>query len=673
MSETHRSVRFEQNVLVTVRDGTRLAMDLHVPEGRGPWPVILEYLPYRKDDDAPFSGKHDYFARHRYVGARLDCRGTGASEGVTDDEYRPIEMRDGYDAVEWIAAQEWCDGQVAMTGSSYGGITCVQVAALQPPHLAAIIPMNFTDDRYTDDCHFRGGAWRCYYDVGAYGSSITAMNALPPYAEVSGDDWERIWEEHLEGNEPYFLAWLAQQSDGPYWRAGNMRGRYESITCPTLMIGGWRDGYCNVPMRMAANLDAPHRVLMGPWNHSGPASITPGPAIDYLHEIVRWCDRWMKGAQNGAEGPRLAVYVQGYDPPVADRTSTRGYWRVEEALPIDGTATASYWLGAGGALSGAPPAQRAGDRFDEYAYRPTVGVAGGLWSAGVPFGLPTDQRPDEAFSINYTTEPLDAPMEVIGAPRAVVHVSSTASVMAFVVRLSDVAPDGASALVTNGLLNGTRRDSLTDPAPMVEGEVYELAIDLDATAWRFEPGHRLRLSVSSADFPNSWPTPYEGANRVYRDARYPSRVELPVVPARGASDGKIPSDEISFRAVEDPKGVTRTKDGSVPWEIVHDPLGDRTGLRIRRRSAHRPREYVEVERGAELELWASNREPSRVQATGRHTWSLSRAGGVTTVESTCRVVSTVDTFEVEIDLEVRVDGQRHHYRRWARSFPRLLL
>jgi hypothetical protein len=245
--------------------------------------------------------------------------------------------------------------------------------------------------------------------------------------------------------------------------------------------------------------------------------------------------------------------------------------------------------------------------------------------------------------------------------------------MAFVARLSDVAPDGASALVTNGLLNGTRRESLTDPEPMAPGEVYELAIDLDATAWRFEPGHRIRLSVSSADFPNSWPTPYEGTNRIYRDSRHPSRLELPVAPARAAGDGTMPSDEVRFGTVEAPKGVVTTKAGEAPWEIVHDPLGDRTGLRIRRHSANRPREDVEVERGAELEVWASNREPSEVQATGRHSWRLSRVGGVTTVESTCRVKSTVETFEVEIDLEVRVDGEQRQQRRWVRSYPRVLL
>ena len=160
--------------------------------------MILTYIPYHKDDQEPLVGMQHHWAQHGYVGARVDCRGTGSSEGANDDEYRPIEIRDGYDVVEWIAAQDWCDGKVAMTGGSYGGFTSVQVAALAPPHLETIIPWNFTDDRYTDDCHYRGGALRCYYDIGAYGSSMVGMNAMPPYPEYSGDRWAELWEQRLE-------------------------------------------------------------------------------------------------------------------------------------------------------------------------------------------------------------------------------------------------------------------------------------------------------------------------------------------------------------------------------------------------------------------------------------------------------------------------------------------
>ena len=272
-------IRFVKNIMAPTRDGTKLALDIHVPAGEGPWPVILTYIPYRKDDQEPLTGMQHHWAQHGYVGARVDCRGTGSSEGANDDEYRPVEIRDGYDVVGWIAAQDWCDGKVAMTGGSYGGFTSVQVAALAPPHLETIIPWNFTDDRYTDDCHYRGGALRCYYDIGAYGSSMVGMNAMPPYPEYSGDRWAELWEQRLEQNNPYLLTWLANQTDGEYWRHGSIRGRYHEIKASALLIGGWRDGYCNAPLRTAQHMTAPSKVLIGPWNHSGPDCETPGPSL----------------------------------------------------------------------------------------------------------------------------------------------------------------------------------------------------------------------------------------------------------------------------------------------------------------------------------------------------------------------------------------------------------
>jgi putative CocE/NonD family hydrolase len=682
---THVSgVRFLKNVKVPTRDGTVLAMDMHVPAGGGPFPVILEYIPYRKDDITPFTGYHDYYARHGFIGARIDCRGTGSSEGSNDDEYRPVEQQDGYDAIEWIAEQDWSTGKIAMIGSSYGGFTSVQVAAIQPPHLTTIVPQNFTDDRYTDDCHYRGGALRCYYDIGSYGSSMTGMNSMPPYPEYSGSDWARLWEEHLEHNDPYLLTWLAHQTDGDYWKPGSVRGRYEDIRCPVLMVCGWRDGYVNVPLRMAEHLTVPYKVLMGPWNHSGPDSTTPGPSIDRHLETVRWCDYWLKGVDNGVmDEPTITVYMQSFDLPEASRTHTTGYWRSESSLPTGESRNAAYSVGAGGVLTPVrsetlnvahdEAVEQVTQRYDEYTYRPTVGIASGLWSAGVPFGLPTDQRVDEAYSLNYTTEPLGEPIEIIGTSKARLFLSSTAPVMAFVARLSDVAPDGTSVQVAIGVLNGTRRDSLTDPAPIKPSEVYEMNIDLDATAWRFEKGHRIRLSVSSADFPNLWPTPYNGANRLYRGSDRPSQLSIPIVPLRVSPDGKLPSDEASFEPPETVRGSYRFGPEEIPWEIRHDVLRDRVGLRMHTSTMSHPNDATSITLDSDLDVWASNRDPSNVSAMGKHHRHIARTDGTIDVDTTTSLRSTVTDFHVAIDLEIRMNGQMHHQRRWVETFPRVLL
>ena len=671
-------VRFIKNVTLPMADGTQLAMDLHVPcadesvDWRAtPLPLLLEYIPYRKDDVQPYSGMQDYFARHGIIGARLDCRGTGNSGGVTTDEYTPREQEDAVEAIEWMAAQSWCTGKIGMIGSSYGGFTSVQVAAHRPPHLSTIIPIYFTDDRYTDDCHYRGGAFRCYYDIGCYGAAMIGMNAMPPYPEYSGADWARVWEEHLDNNTPYLLEWLAQQCDGDYWRLGSIRERYDQIECSVFMIGGWRDGYPNPPVRTFANLDVPKRLLMGPWNHTRPDRAIPGPCIDYLAEVVRWCDHWLKGESNAVmDEPPIQVFMQAYDEPRADRIHTSGYWRAERELPpppSDDEGT--YFLGEGSLLTDAPLA--AGD-FDEYEYCPTVGTTGGLWSGGVPFGLPPDQRPDEIDSLTYTSARLGEPLEIFGWPRVRIFVSSTAPVMAFVARLSDVAPDGTSALICTGVLNATRRNSQSTPEPLVAGETYELEFDLDATTWRFHPGHRIRLAICSADIPNLWPTPHRGTNRLYRNVEHPSRLDLPVIPTRDAADDRLPADEIDFDPGLDVSVFGLSPDEPV-WQIVRDVLGNRVALHTLRRHIDRISETMEVTNESRLEVLASNDRPADVTATGNHHRRIVRDDGVYVIDSGCIVRSTEDAFHLTIDLHITVDDMPHYQKRWVRSFERQLL
>ena len=662
-------VRFIKNVMIPMSDGVHLAMDLHVPDGddwmETPHPVIVEYIPYRKDDAPPYSGYHHVFAQNGFIGARIDCRGTGSSEGATSDEYAVREQQDGAAAIDWIGRQAWSNGKVAMFGASYGGFTAVQVAALQPTHLATIVPMYFTDDRYTDDCHYRGGCMRCYYDIGAYGASMIGMNAMPPYPEYS-DDWADLREAHLEENEPYLLAWLAHQEDGEYWRAGSIRGRYEDIECPVFMIGGWRDGYATCNLRTFQNLKVPKKVLIGPWNHTRPDVALPGPRIDYLCEVMRWCDHWLKDEANGVmdESP-IAVFMQAYDDPKADRLDTRGYWRAEKTFPVPDHTERRMFLRGSGRLNAHEPDYD--QESDVYDYHPTVGLCGGLWSAGVPFGLPTDQRPDEVYGLTYTSEALDVPMEILGQPRVALHVSSRAEVMAFVVKLCDVAPDGTSALVCSGVLNGTRRHSLSKPEPMMPDEIYKLGIDLDATAWRFEPGHRIRVFVSSADFPNLWPTPFAGENAVFRGRECPSQIILPIAPTKEMQD------EVAFTPSRATVQPYRLGPQEPVWETVQDVMGDRTGVRLRTRGTSRVNEQTEVTNDQQLTLWANNRDPADVSGIGKRFRKIVRTDGETVVDSVYAIRSTDQAFHVTIDLNVTVNGLPHFQKRWVKTFERVLL
>lgn len=661
--------RVVKNVLVPMRDGVRLAADLYVPEGWSEeggqrFPVVLEYIPYRKDEVAPGTRFYGELPRHAYVVARVDIRGTGASEGVNVDEYVLQEQLDGYDAIEWLAQQPWCDGHVNMMGISYGGFTSLQVASHAPPHLTSVIPLDFTDDRYTDDCHYRGGLLRKYFDVGYYGNFMIAYNALPPYPEWSSGDWATIWEEHLARNEPYLLKWLHHQTDGPYWRHGSVRDIADRIRCPVFMIGGWRDGYPNPPLRLYEALRVPRKVLIGPWNHAFPDTAIPGPRIDYLHEVVRWLDHWCKGIATGImEEPPVVVFVQHSEPPVVDRLDSAGEWRAETNWPAPGASERAFYLTQGGALgeSGRPEGE---DVFD---YVPTVGVAGGLWSGGIQFGLPGDQRADEAFSLVYTTEPLEEEVTIIGRPRAVLYVTTTAPVLGFAVSLSDVAPDGSSHLVAKGMLNATRRDSLTEPKPIVLGEVMQLEIEIDATAWRFARGNQIRLAVANADWPNVWPTPFSATSTVYRGAERPSRLVLPLVPARGSA--RPPK----FRP--SPLTLARHSDAANPpiWEVVHDVLTGRRRVRVEDARHERINETTVIHRKNALVAEVDPADPAEASAHGRHVSRITRPNQVTEGRSDVLVQASATHFHVTIDLELDVNGARHFAQRWVESVPRELL
>ena len=664
---THaEGVRLIKNVLVPMRDGVNLAADLYVPDPDPgePLPVVMEYIPYRKDEVVPGTRFYDYFPRNGYIVARVDIRGTGGSGGVNVDEYVLQEQLDGYDAIEWLADQPFCDGHVNQMGISYGGFTSLQVATHQPPHLTSIIPMYFTDDRYTDDCHYRGGHLRKYYDVGHYGNFMIAYNALPPYPEWSGGDWATIWEEHVERNEPYLLKWLAHQTDGPYWRHGSVRDIADRIECPVFMIGGWRDGYPNPPLRLYRALQVPKKVLVGPWNHAVPDVAVPGPRIDYLHEVVRWLDHWCKGKPTGImDEPPVVLFVQHYEKPVPDRLEAAGEWRAESDWPAPGAGERTLNLDAGGLLGDAI----GDDGSDDFEYVPTVGVTGGLWSGGLQFGLPGDQRPDEAFSLLYSSDPLEEDLFVVGRPRALLHVSSTAAVIGFAVSLSDVAPDGTSHLVAKGMLNATRRNSLTDPEPLTPGEVYELEIEIDTTAWKFGQGHRIRLAIASADWPNVWPTPEPATNTVHRGSGTPSRLVLPTVPSQGsaAPPAFLPS----------PKSLARHSDRTDPpvWQVVHDVLAGNTQVRIEETADDRIDETTVVRREYSLVADVHPDRPASASARGRHTSRITRPTSVMEGSSDVLIQATATHFHVTIELELRVNGTLHHSDRWVESVPRVLL
>jgi putative CocE/NonD family hydrolase len=252
---------------------------------------------------------HRWFAMSGYASIRVDVRGSGDSDGVLHDEYSPEEHRDALEIIAWIARQDWCTGAVGMMGISWGGFNALQVAALRPPALKAIITVCSTDDRYADDAHFMGGA--LLNENMQWGAILTLYSALPPDPEIVGERWREMWRERLEALEPFPALWMRHPWRDDTWKHGSISEDYGAIACPVYAIGGWADGYPNAVPRLVEHLTCPRKGLIGPWAHVFSHDGVPGPAIGFLQEAVRWWDHWLQGRDTGIMAePPLRVWMQ---------------------------------------------------------------------------------------------------------------------------------------------------------------------------------------------------------------------------------------------------------------------------------------------------------------------------------------------------------------------------
>jgi len=296
LSQFPRPVREIMTQWIPMPDGVRLAARIWLPVDaeQDPVPALLEYLPYRRRDGTSYrdSVTQPYMAGHGYAAVRVDIRGSGDSEGLLLDEYDQPELDDGVQVIAWLARQPWCNGRVGMWGNSWGGINALQVAALQPPALAAILPIGFADDRYHGDCHFMGG---CMLEGNiSWGGSFFAGRSLPPDPAVVGARWRDMWLQRLEHAQPPPATWLAHQRRDAYWRAASVCEDYGRIRVPVYAVNGWQDSYARNILPLLERLAVPKKALIGPWAHSWPHLARPGPAIGFLQEALRWWDHWLK-------------------------------------------------------------------------------------------------------------------------------------------------------------------------------------------------------------------------------------------------------------------------------------------------------------------------------------------------------------------------------------------
>ena len=617
-------VAVQRDLWAPMRDGVRLAADLYRPlrDGRvieEALPVLLERTPYDKAD-RDRSQRDRLFASHGYAVVVQDCRGCYASEGELD--FLVQEPQDGYDTVEWIAAQPWCNGKVGMFGTSYLGWTQSAAATQDPPHLTCLFPSMSGWNAHTSSVR-QGGAMELRFIAWAFWHAALKSNkglkARPWVARALNQVDFRHWLTRLPlrpGNSPLSLAptyerWALElfgHGDyDEYWEQAGFNielHRSQHSDVPTYICGGWYDSYPRATLEMyrglAESKRGPVRVIVGPWYHgtytpelsyAGDVEFGPDAALTSFDELhLRWFDRWLRDDENGAEedGPiRIFVMGGGDGHRTAEgRLFHGGSWRTEQEWPLARTSSIPYYLHPDLTLSPQPPTGRGEPtryRYDPDHPTPTVGgsfssldylreLPPGVDPASLPgparrqpvtpnggwdqvegpafFGsrepsMPLASRPDVVV---FQTPPLEADVEVTGPVEVRLWVSSSAVDTDFTAKLVDVYPPsgdyplGYALNICDGIIRASYRDSWRRAEPLAPGQVYQLAITLYPTSNLFARGHRIRLDISSSNFPRFDVNPNTGAppgqrrgfvvaeNAVYHDAEHPSHLVLPVIP-----------------------------------------------------------------------------------------------------------------------------------------------
>jgi putative CocE/NonD family hydrolase len=561
-----------------MRDGTKLATNLWLPDSDDPAPVLLVRCPYNKDNAALYALPPNVFelVRHGYAVAVQDCRGTFGSEGTFVPHVADAD--DGADTVRWLAEQDWCDGKVGSYGPSYLGFVQWHTASTGVEGFTAIAPTMTTADPHRAPWHSPGGA----LSLGISLLWATMMSLNEAKRGAGGlEDMMRLARDaanHLEtsaltpvAENPLiakYLPWMIDVAIGhpdrdETWTELSALDRVSSITTPALHIGGWYDLFFGETLRAYTEMKARagttearegQRLIMGPWSHNPTGFLGFYPdrhfgatasmeAAMLTDPHLAFFDRWLKGRTDALDDyAPVRIFVMGIDQ-----------WRDEQDWPLPDTIYTPYYLEGNGPANTAAGAgtlsttEPTSDTVDTYLYdprRPVPSLGGTMVNIGGYDG-PVDQRPvhDRHDVLCFTTEVLDQPVEVTGPVSANLHVSSSAVDTDFTAKLVDVHPDGRAIILCDGIQRMRYRDSLSTPELITPGDVYEITIDLNATSNVFLPGHRIMVEISSSNFPRYDRNTNTGGviareqesemiaavNHLHRGAGHPSRVVLPVI------------------------------------------------------------------------------------------------------------------------------------------------
>ena len=574
----------ERNVMVTMRDGTRLATDVFRPDAPGRFPVLINRGPYGKDDNVA-SPDHSvwFFPTHGYVVLSQDCRARFESEG---DYYNPLfqEVQDGYDTVEWAARQPWSNGRVGTTGQSYLGATQYTLATNNPlpPQLQAMAPVSASSDFHQSWVYHTGGAmewgWMVPYAIHKGRNTLERLGRSDLLAQMDDyvlepgnfgrplkDEWFRHlplkdWIGRLQETAPYFREYFEQELDGPYWWQLNLLRNLEGIKIPLFHVSSWYDIFLEGALNAyravtdqggSETARRNQKLLVGPWAHirpytratsvdTGDIDFGPEAQIELHDHLRRWFDYWLKDIDTGImDEPPVYIFVMGDNR-----------WRHENEWPLARTHYTRYYLHSDGSantrsgdgtLSTVPPGAEPPDRYVYDPADPAPTLRGNTLM--IPHGV-ADQRSteDRGDVLVYTSDPLERDLELTGPIKVQLFAASSAVDTDFTAKLVDVRPDGYAQNIQDGIIRARYRSSARQPSFITPGQVYEYTIDLWATSQVFKAGHRLRVEISSSNFPRFDRNPNTGAplgedtrletaqQTIQHRADYPSHIVLPVIP-----------------------------------------------------------------------------------------------------------------------------------------------
>jgi putative CocE/NonD family hydrolase len=537
-----------------MRDRVELAADVYLPAEPLPVPAIVEVTPYDAHTSSLIKEEARFYQSHGYAFVAVDARGRGRSGG----EWVAFvhDGPDTHDVIEWAAAQDWCDGGVGTTGLSYMGWVQWAAAAERPPHLRCMVSTSAAG-RWQQEIPYTNGVFQLYFAWWAFRvrGRISESSGRPPL------DWTALLS-HLPVAElgdllcmsgPTWNNLLEHDTLDDFWRGLRLDGRYRDIDVPCLHVTGWYDledlpGAFHHFESMVADSPARGRqfLVVGPWSHvqarlphtsCGGRDFGAAAAVDMDAVHLRWFDHWLKGRDNGVpDDPRIRVFEVGTDR-----------WRDLDRWPAAEEGTGLY-LGFDGRDGGLRAGPGDGDPPRLYRYDPADPVPTGVDFERYPVeDVPLDRSADERRPdvVAYSGEILRSPLLISGWPHLELFASSDCDDTDWHVKLLDVHPDGRSYKVTQGCLRAACRESLERPAPLTPGQVYRFDVELWPAHHAFLPGHRIRVTVTSSDFPwfarnlnrfgpiAAQRTPRTATNRIYHGARHPSRIWLPVAPDSG--------------------------------------------------------------------------------------------------------------------------------------------